>query len=145
MDTKAFRSNAPGECISISDGNFAFVPNPLPPNLDYDARLRRLVSQADLLVGELSGIGRVLKNPYLLIGPYIRREAVSSSRIEGTQSSLNDLFFYEAMPSAKPRVPDVREVTNYVRAMETGLELQEKLPISVRLIRRLHRVLLAGC
>lgn len=142
MDTKAFRGNAPGECISISDGNFAFVPNPLPPNLDYDARLRRLLSQADLLVGELSGIGRVLKNPYLLIGPYIRREAVSSSRIEGTQSSLNDLFFYEAMPSAKPRVPDVREVTNYVRAMETGLELREKLPISVRLIRCLHRVLL---
>lgn len=128
--------------MSIGEGNFAFVPNPLPPDLDYDAKLRRLLSEADRLVGELSGIGRVLKNPYLLIGPYIRREAVSSSRIEGTRSSLNDLFFYEAMPSAKPKVPDVKEVINHVRALEAGQDLYQKLPISSRLIRKLHKVLM---
>lgn len=66
-------------------GYWTFVPNPLPPNIDYDKALIRLLSEADRLLGELSGTGRLLPNPYLLISPYIRREAVLSSRIEGTK------------------------------------------------------------
>jgi len=75
-----------------------------------------------MAVGGLRGAGSQLLNPHLLITPYIRREAVSSSRIEGTQSSLSDLFFFEADVSEPPRAPDVQEVANYVHAMEYGLE-----------------------
>jgi Fic family protein len=87
-------------------------------------------------------MGRLLANPYLLIAPYVRREAVSSSRIEGTQASLNDLFFFEASGSEKPKVPDVREVKNYVLAMEYGIDRLKELPISIRLIGEIHRVLM---
>lgn len=125
-------------------GYWAFIPNPLPPNINYDKKLTPLLSEADRLLGELSGTGRLLPNPYLLIAPYIRREAVSSSRIEGTQASLNDLFFFEAEEQAKPKIPDVREVRNYVRAMEYGIDRLKKLPVSVRLVREIHRILMEG-
>jgi len=120
------------------------MPNPLPPTLSYDRNLTGLLSEADRLLGELSGTGRVLPNPYLLISPYMRREAVSSSRIEGTQASLNDLFFFEAAKQEKPRVPDVREVKNYVEALEYGLDRLKQLPVSLRLVREIHRVLMEG-
>jgi Fic family protein len=102
----------------------------------------KLLSDADRLLGELSGTGRVLKNPYLLISPYIRREAVSSSKIEGTQSSLSDLFFYEATDKITPKAPDVKEVSNYVDTMTKGIKLLEKLPISSRLLCELHAILM---
>ena len=95
------------------------MPNPLPPTISYDEELVYLLSEGNRFLGELSGTGRLLPNPYFLIGPYIRREAVSSSRIEGTQASLDDLFFFEAAEMEEPeepKVPDVREVRNYVLA-----------------------------
>jgi Fic family protein len=125
-------------------GYGAFVPNPLPPIINYNRNLALLLSEADRLLGELSGTGRILPNPYLLIYPYIRREAVWSSRIEGTQSSLSDLFFFEAEEQEEPNIPDVREVRNYVRAMEYGMKRLEKLPISIRLTREIHEVLREG-
>jgi Fic family protein len=103
-----------------------------------------MLSRAHLLLGELSGTGRVLQNPYLLISPYMRREAVSSSKIEGTQSSLSDLFFYEAVPVKVPAVPDVKEVSNYVGALEAGIKLLDSLPVSTRLICDLHGILMKG-
>ncbi|MDA2918471.1 Fic family protein [Desulfobacterota bacterium AH_259_B03_O07] len=144
MNPKEFEHSTAGRCINTLTGYWAFVPNPLPPEISYDGELIRLLSDADRLLGELSGTGRLLPNPYLLIAPYIRREAVSSSRIEGTQASLDDLFFFEAVESEVPRVPDVREVRNYVRAMEYGLERLKGLPISGRLIREIHGVLMEG-
>lgn len=120
------------------------MPNPLPPEINYDGELIRLLSQADRLLGELSGTGSLLRNPYLLIAPYIRREAVASSRIEGTQASLSDLFFFEAAESEEQKVPDVLEVRNYVKAMEYGLKRLKDLPISGRLIREIHGVLMEG-
>ncbi len=144
MDPKEFEHSTAGRCINTLTGYWAFVPNPLPPEISYDGELIRLLSDADRLLGELSGTGRLLPNPYLLIAPYIRREAVSSSRIEGTQASLDDLFFFEAVESEVPRVPDVREVRNYVRAMEYGLERLKGLPISGRIIREIHGVLMEG-
>lgn len=144
MDTKDFIGSKTGKCIKTTRGYWAFVPNPLPPLFDFDKNLISLLSQADRLLGELSGTGRVLPNPYFLIAPYTRREAVYSSRIEGTQASLNDLFFFEAAESEEPKVPDVREVRNYVRAMEYGFKKLKELPISVRLIREIHKVLMEG-
>ena len=144
MDPKDFESSLSGKCIKTLKGYWTFMPDPLPPSIDYDKKLIRLLSEADRVLGELSGTGRLLPNPYLLIAPYIRREAVSSSRIEGTQASLNDLFFFEAAESEAPKVPDVREVKNYVRAMEYGIDRLKDLPISIRLIREIHEVLMEG-
>ena len=120
------------------------MPNPLPPEINYDRELIRLLSEADRLLGELSGTGSLLRNPYLLIAPYIRREAVASSRIEGTQASLSDLFFFEAAESEEQKVPDVLEVRNYVKAMEYGLKRLKDLPISSRLISEIHGILMEG-
>ena len=120
------------------------MPNPLPPAINYDEELVYLLSEGNRFLGELSGTGRLLPNPYFLIGPYIRREAVSSSRIEGTQASLDDLFFFEAAEMEEPKVPDVREVRNYVRAMEYGIERLKELPVCVRLVREIHEVLMEG-
>lgn len=144
MNLKNFEDSSAGRCIKTLNGYYAFVPNPLPPVIQYDKKLIRLLSEADRLLGELSGAGRLLPNPYLLIAPYIRREAVSSSRIEGTQASLSDLFFYEASEQEEPKVPDVMEVRNYVKAMEYGIKRLAELPLSVRLIREIHKILTKG-
>ena len=142
MKPEDFENSSAGRCVKTTTGYWAFIPHPLPPVLSYDTSLIRLLSEAHRLLGELSGTGRLLANPYLLIAPYVRREAVSSSRIEGTQASLNDLFFFEASGSEKPKVPDVREVKNYVLAMEYGIDRLKELPISIRLIGEIHRVLM---
>jgi Fic family protein len=144
LDPKEFDHSSPGRCTKVPTGYWAFIPHPLPPHISYDTPLIHLLSEADRLLGELSGTGRLLANPYLLIDPYVRREAVSSSRIEGTQASLNDLFFFEASERESPRVPDVHEVRNYVRAMEYGIERLRELPISVRLIGEIHGILMKG-
>ncbi|MEW6326202.1 MAG: Fic family protein [Thermodesulfobacteriota bacterium] len=142
MNPKDFKSSPSGECIKTLRDYWAFIPHPLPPLINYNKGLIRLLSEADRLLGELSGTGRLLPNPYLLIAPYSRREAVSSSRIEGTQASLSDLFFFEAAEFEEPKVPDVREVRNYVRAMEYGVERLKDLPVSVRLIKEIHKILM---
>ncbi|MBU0595670.1 Fic family protein, partial [Candidatus Bipolaricaulota bacterium] len=90
-------------------GYNAFVPNPLPPELLWTPSIVSLLSRADRALGELSGIGRALPNPHLLILPFARREAVLSSRIEGTQASLSDLYAFEAAPKVE-ETGDVREV-----------------------------------
>ena len=144
MDPKDFRDTTSGRLVKTVENAWAFVPNPLPPEIEYDSKLSLLLSEADISLGDLSGTGRRLSNPYILISPYIRREAVSSSAIEGTIASLSDLFFYEASEPKKPKVPDVREVKNYVRAMEHGLDQLSKLPISTRLVRDIHKILMEG-
>ena len=88
MNPKDFNKSTSGKCLKTLRGYWAFIPNPLPPKIEYDRKLGRLLSDADRLLGELSGTGRLLPNPYLLISPYIQREAVFSSRIEVTQASF---------------------------------------------------------
>lgn len=144
MNPEDFKNSTAGKCFKTLKDYYAFIPYPLPPLITYDSKFIQLLSQADRLLGELSGTGRILKNPYLLISPYIRREAVSSSRIEGTQSSLSDLFFFEASEMKIFRLPDIKEVFNYVQAMMKGIELLDKVPISTRLICELHTVLMTG-
>jgi Fic family protein len=142
LNPKDFENSSAGKCIKTPQQYWAFIPNPLPPQIRYDVDLICTLSEADRLLGDLSGTGRLLPNPYLLISPYIRREAVSSSRIEGTQASLNDLFFFEAEKPKKPGTPDVREVLNYVRAMGYGIRRLKKLPVSIRLICEIHKILM---
>jgi len=142
MDTTLFRNSPSGKLVRVTGGYWAFVPNALPPAIEWDTKLVSQVSKADLAVGTLSGLGETVPNPHLLIYPFIRREAVLSSRIEGTQSSLSDLLLFEATQVEKRG--DVREVQNYVRAMEYGLKRLDELPLSLRFIRELHGILMEG-
>lgn len=146
MNPEDFQENISGHLISIPEGGFAYVPNPLPPmNLTWNSGLIEVLSLADRALGELAGIGRSLPNPHLLVRPFLRREAVLSSRIEGTQASLADVLAYEAVQLPLfDASDDVKEVHNYVRALEYGLERMSSLPVSLRLIRELHSILLEG-
>jgi len=139
MDPERFRDSTAGQVIRVGQGEaayWAFVPHPLPPRLAADWELTAILSDADRALAELAGLGRSMPNPHLLIGPFVRREAVLSSRIEGTQADLADLYAYEAgqlpLPGleAAPSEADVREVLNYVNALEYGLKRLETLPVA---------------
>lgn len=146
MNLEAFKNSDAGSCVR-SIGNhpyWAYVPNPLPPSLEVDWALANLLSEANVKLGELSGAAQLLPNPHLLISPFIRREAVMSSRIENTQSGLEDLFLFQVDQTETPRLPDVRELLNYVHAMEYGIKRLQDLPISSRLIREVHEILMTG-
>lgn len=145
MNPKDFQALAPGWVRRATTGYHYFVPQPLPPDLSLPPDLIVALSEADRALGQLAGLGRSLVNPHLLMLPFSRREAVLSSRIEGTQASLSDLYAYEAVQLAMFESPsDVREVFNYVQALEYGLERLETLPLSLRLIREIHAKLMAG-
>ena len=144
MDRSRFTEESPGRLLRTAQGYVAFVPDPLPPAISFDIQLAARMSEADRALSELAGVARTLPNPHLLIGPFVRREAVLSSRIEGTQASLSDLLFFEAASLREQEVPDVREVSNYVRALEYGLSRLDTLPLSLRLIREMHERLLEG-
>jgi len=142
MDPSAFTEDKPGRLIRGIRGYWAYVPAALPPSIDLSMELVRGLSDADRPLSELAGIARTLPNPHLLIGPFVRREAVLSSRIEGTQASLSDLLFYEASGTARRRASDVREVSNYVSALEYGLQRLKDLPVGLRLLREIHERLM---
>ena len=131
--------------VQTPEGYAAFVPAPLPPELNFDAELTLALSRADAALSELSGIGRHLPNPHLLIAPYVRREAVLSSRIEGTRASLSDVLLDELQDDTPHKEEaDVREVRNYVAALQYGLERLQSLPLSLRLVKELHAKLMQG-
>src|ERR1700757_4995771 len=122
----------------------AFVPAPLPPAIAWSPRLIGVLSDADRLIGRLAGEGGRLPNPHVLMRPFVRREAVLSSRIEGTQATLGELLAAEAGAVVERSPEDLREVGNYVVALEHGISLLKKLPLSVRLTRELHEKLMTG-
>ncbi|MGH8399600.1 MAG: Fic family protein, partial [Gammaproteobacteria bacterium] len=145
MNPDDFRSPAAGRLIRTPQGYHAFVPAPLPPALQHNAALTLALSRADTALSELAGLGRALPNPHLLIAPYIRREAVLSSRIEGTQSSLADILQDEAGAAAQhSNAADLHEVRNYVTALEYGIRRLKSLPLSLRMVRELHARLMKG-
>lgn len=109
-----------------------------------DAELTKLLSDADRSLGRLDGIGSVLPNPDLFVAMYVRQEAVLSSQIEGTQSTLEDVLQFEADAKGLDLPKDIEEVVNYVRAMNYGIKRLDELPLSLRLIREIHAVLLEG-
>ncbi len=134
----------PGRKIRCPENYTAFIPDPLPPKIHWSAELLRALSDADRTLGKLAGEGGVLPNPHLLIRPFVRREAVLSSRIEGTQATLGELLAAEAGAVVERSQDDLREVVNYVVALEHGIKRLKTLPLSLRLIRELHRHLMAG-
>ena len=144
MQPSDFSKDRAGQLLKAAQGFWAFNPTPLPPPLTLTWELAGEISAADRALSELAGVARTLPNPHLLISPFIRREAILSSRIEGTQASLSDLFFYEASPTAERRNADVQEVANYVHALEYGLARLTDLPLSTRLFREMHERLMAG-
>ena len=135
-----------GKYVKQGTGFKAFIPAPLPPipPVALDAELTRLLSEADRSLGRLDGIGSVLPNRDLFVAMYVRQEAVLSSQIEGTQSSLEDVLQFEVDAKGADVPKDVEEVVNYVRAMNFGIKQLEKLPLSLRLIREIHAELLKG-
>lgn len=135
-----------GQYILQPAGYRAFIPNPLPPNppVKLGEELQFLLSQADRALARLDGISFVLPNPDLFVAMYVKKEAVLSSQIEGTQASLVDVLEFEAGARVPDKVEDVAEVVNYVKAMNHGLALLEELPMSLRLIKEIHAVLLEG-
>jgi len=133
-----------GRWVRTLEGYRAFRPNPLPPELKWTPSLVRAMSHADRVLGRLAGEGRRLPNPHLLIRPFVRREAVYSSRIEGTQATLGELLAAEAGAVVERSPDDLREVGNYVTALEYGVERLNTLPLSVRFVCELHERLMVG-
>lgn len=143
MDPKDFSPSQRAHLRSTLAGHIAFFPPVTPRAIPLDARDIALLSKADRALGELSGVGKRLREPRMFIRPYLRREAVLSSRIEGTQSSLSDLLLFEAEGVANDP-GDAREVLNYVHALERGIARLPKLPVSLRLVLEMHAILMNG-
>ena len=145
MDPKAYPSEAAGRVLRTPTGLWVFVPNPLPPGFSWTLPLISALADAERELSRLAILAGSFPFPRLLVEPFVRQEAVLSSRIEGTRASLEDLYHFETeQPSFFEQVEDVREVHNYVRATDYGLERIKTLPISLRLIRELHAILLEG-
>src|SRR2546426_5558637 len=137
-------STPPGRTVRCAGGYAAFVPDPLPTELEWTPTLVRALSDADRLIGRLAGEGGRLPNPHLLIRPFIRREAVLSSRIEGTRATLGELLAAEAGAVVDRSPADLREVANYVVALEYGVKRLRAHPLSLRLTRELYAKLMTG-
>ena len=133
-----------GRAIQAPGGYAAFVPAALPPPIAWHDELVAALSNADRAIGRLAGECRRSRNTHLLVGPFLRREAVLSSRIEGTRTSLEQLLAVQAGASAVRAPEDFQEVANCVEALEYGLDRLNTLPLSLRLIRELHERLMRG-
>lgn len=146
MDIRKFKNNTPGRIVQIEGGHHAYVPNQLLPKWKFPDKLWPLLVQAREKLALLEGVGRTLPDPGLLLRPIQSREAIQSSRIEGTYASPRELLLFEMEPRQSTRDDDPanewREVFNYQRALEYGTTTE--LPVSLRLIRELHRILLTG-
>ena len=138
--------NRAGRYVGQLNGYRAFIPNPLPPDppLRLDGELVSLLSAADQALGRLDGVADTLPNPDIFVQMYIRKEAVLSSQIEGTQASLADVLEYEAEIGHRHLPSDVLETFNYVKALNAGLERLNDLPLCNRLFREIHGILMQG-
>lgn len=146
MDPAKFASSQFAEASREPGNKWAFwyfKPATIPRSLDLTPATIKALSEADASLGRLSGLGALIRDPQLLLGPYLRREAVASSRIEGTQASLSDVLQAEAS-GAPSTNEDIAEVERYIRATLQGYELVKTLPLTQRLILDLHRTLLSG-
>ena len=145
MDLDAFTSERLGVVRKTVDGYDAFLPAPVPRELDYDATTVRKLTEATAAIHRLAGVSRLLPSPEIPMGPYVRLEAVLSSRIEGTQTSVGDLLLFEADDHGEaPPETDLLEVVNYTRALDHALNALDRLPLSLRLLRETHAILMSG-
>ena len=138
-------SERAGTLVPQKGGYAAFVPKPLPPeDLDLDEGLLLLLSKADTALARLDGVIQVLPNPDLFVAMYIKKEALLSSQIEGTQASLRGVLEYEADLKPEEDINEVREVVNYIKAMGHGMEKLEFSEFSIDLLNEIHRFLIQG-
>ena len=140
------QSSRAGRWIQQPTGYRAFVPASLPPDppLLLDDEMWTLLSRADRALGRLDGVTSILPNPDLFVAMYVRQEAVLSSQIEGTQSTLEDVLEFEAGAHNAQSPGDVEEIVNYIRAMNHGLKRLNEFPLSLPLIKEIHGILLEG-
>lgn len=146
MRPDAFRSTERGRVQKTPQGYWAFLPAAAPRRLSLSEEALKLLDEATGAVHRLGGVGRLIPNPHLLIGPHLRIEAVLSSRIEGTKTDVGQLLLFEAgqVPS-REAADDATEVANYIVAMEHGLaRVRDGFPLSIRLFREMHERLLQG-
>lgn len=145
-DDKVVSQSRAGYYRTQIGGYQAFVPKPLPPNpsIQLDNEMLQLLSQADRELGRLDGTSEILPKVDLFVAMYVNKEAVLSSQIEGTQASLIDVLAFEADAAIPENPQDVEEVINYITALNYGLQRLSSLPLSLRLIREIHGLLLQG-
>ena len=143
MKVADFAHSSSGSLVPTERGQWAFVPHDLPPQLDLGA-LAGPLSRAAQSLGELNGISRTLPDPFLLIRPLQAREALTSSSMEGTFTTVDDLLLLDAGAAERSGAGDVREVNNYRRALSRAIESLDTLPLSLRTLREAHRTLLTG-
>jgi len=145
MKRTDFSHQAPGKVIRTLKDYEAFIPDPLPPDTEWSNKLLAALSQADRSLARLAELGRSFPVPYAVVRPFIRKEAVLSSQIEGTRTTFQELLSLEAgQLSLFQDMDDAREVHNYVKAIDYGLERLETFPLSLRLIREIHEILMQG-
>ncbi len=145
-DTQPDHSLRAGAFVRQPNGYRAFIPAELPPAppIDLHADLSQLLSKADQGLGRLDGVAAILPNPDLFVAMYIKQEAVLSSQIEGTQSTLQDILALEGGVHHAGQPTDLGDIVNYIAAMNFGIKRLEDLPLSSRLIREIHEKLLAN-
>jgi Fic family protein len=145
MNPQDFLSTAPGQPVQTSRQYWAFIPDALPPQITWPPALVSLLGDAARHLALLAEAGAHFPNPNAMVRAFVRQEAVLSSRIEGTHTTLEQLYTFEAVQlSYLSDAPDAREVYNYVQALDYGLHRLKTLPISLRLIRELHAILMKG-
>jgi Fic family protein len=143
MRANEFTTDAPGELLELgANAGVAFEPYPLPPKLNIDAELARMIGATERILGRLDGRGHGLTNPYILVQPFLRREALASSRIEGTTAVIEDVLRFEAGEPQTKNPDDVQEVINYLNALRYGLMRPEERPFSLGFLNELHQLLL---
>lgn len=133
-----------GRVIKTLTGYNAFLPHKLPPNLEWNSAIVNSLSRADFLLGKLAREGSKLPNPHLLMRPFITREAVLSSKIEGTQTTLGEILAANAGAHVAQNADDLQEVQNYITALDYGLKRLKTLPLSLRLLKEIHQHLMQG-
>jgi len=133
-----------GQIVKNVNGYKAFVPHPLPPIFKWNTQIVNALSRADFLLGKLAREGSKLPNPHLLIRPFITREAVLSSKIEGTQATIGEILAANAGIHVKRNPDDLQEVQNYIEALDYALKRLNDLPLSLRLIKEIHLHLMQG-
>lgn len=145
MDLDAFTSDALGTVRKTLEGYHAFYPSRVPRELAYEPPTVIKLTEATAALHRLAGVSRLLPSPDILMGPYVRIEAVLSSKIEGTQTSVGELLLFEADdPEERRPTGDLQEVVNYTRALDHALNSLDRLPLSLRLLRETHEILLSG-
>jgi len=137
-------SSPSGKILKTFSGYYSYIPNELPPKFDWDNSLVNSLSRADYILGKLSREGAKLPNPHLLMRPFLTREAVLSSKIEGTQATLGEVLAQEGGVTVDRHPDDLQEVHNYIIALEYGLKRLKDLPLSLRLIKEIHEKLMQG-